>query len=222
MLIDANKGPGLVEALMRDLRDVAVKIRNPVVCIEQNEPRLLTIDSNFDEVVVEVRNGVLISCDDEQIASRMMGQVVRICDGEIVESTDDALVQEIVDAYTINHARQWKSNQIALHSKALQDSFVSLYSVGEMTSWLLKRAESFAFSESGDPQDAPHLALEASVRGITLEALCEKVDANAELFAQLQATISGVEGKHRDAVAQLSTFEDVAAYDYLSDWPSVN
>lgn len=224
MLTNTNKGPGLIQSLCANLLGVTLEIQNPVVSIAGREPKFLLSSSNeadLPPVTIWVLNGSVTACDDAAVGASMNGSVVTVIDGELMGSTSDDFVQELIDAYTLAHARKWKADQVALHGKAMQDSFVSLYSTGEMSSWPIKRAESLAFGASADPEDAPILAHEAAQRGITLAALCAKVDANSQAFAMLQATISGVEGMHRDAIAALTTFDQVNAYDYSTGWPPI-
>lgn len=77
----------------------------------------------------------------------------------------------------------------------------------EYGSWPLKLAE----AEAGG---GPMLEMEAAARGITLEALIAKVLANAASYAQLEATIAGTAGKHRDAINALQTKEELINYDW--------
>ena len=40
-------------------------------------------------------------------------------------------------------------------------------------------------------------------------------------LAALEAQIGGTDGKHRDAIASCTTFEEVAAYNWRTGWPEV-
>lgn len=136
-------------------------------------------------------------------------------------SSNDAAVQAIIDGYTVAQARARKSLDISLHAKALRDKVVATISPGEMASWSVKAAEAEKFGAGADPGECPMLSQEAAARGITLTELVLKVNGNAARFSLAEASIGGVDGKHRDAVAALETFEAIAAYDYSAGWPEV-
>lgn len=87
-------------------------------------------------------------------------------------------------------------------------------SPAEMSSWPLKLA---AANAGGGPM----LQLEAQYRGITEAELIALVLGSAAQLSTLEAVIAGVSGKHRDAIAALTTIEEVCAYDMRSDWPEV-
>jgi hypothetical protein len=134
-------------------------------------------------------------------------------------SSDDAAVQAIIDGYTLAQAKGAKCAGVLAHAKALRDKAIAAVSAGEMASWPIKRAEAAAF-HAGDTS-CPFLSAEAAARGITLGALVAKVDGNAARFQGLEAAIGGTDGKHRDAIMSLTTFAEIAAYDYSTGWPEV-
>ena len=136
-------------------------------------------------------------------------------------SSDDVAVQAIIDSYTLAEAQALKANEVLEKAKALRDKAVRAISAGEMASWPIKLSEAAKFAASGLPADAPMLSAEASARGITLAALVAKVGGNASTFSTLEAAIGGVDGKHRDAIKALTTFDEVSAYDYSAGWPGV-
>jgi hypothetical protein len=148
------------------------------------------------------------------------GHFVRFHDN-VLECSDEAAVQAIIDAYTLDALKTGKCALVLAHAKALRDKVVAAVSPGEMASWPIKAAEATKFDTTGDATQCPMLSAEAASRGITVAELVVKVDGNATMFSTLEATIGGTDGKHRDAIKAMTTFEDVAAYDFSSGWPAV-
>jgi hypothetical protein len=148
------------------------------------------------------------------------GESLAQVDG-VWQASDDATVQAIIDAYTLADAKAEKSRAVTLHAKALRDKVVSMISAGEMASWPIKAAEAQKFAASGDASLCPMLSAEATARGITVAELTAKVNGNAARFIAAETSIGGADGRHRDAIAVLTTFEQVADYDYSTDWPEV-
>jgi hypothetical protein len=135
-------------------------------------------------------------------------------------ASDDAAVQAIVIGYSLQQAKDWRCNEVALYAKVLRDTLMWLTSPLEAASWPLKLAEARAWATSGDATVAPTLAQEASCRGVALAAMCGLVLANAAALAPLEASIAGIDGAHRDAIRVLGSFEAVLAYDYTANWPA--
>ena len=148
------------------------------------------------------------------------GQVLKEENGVWV-SSDDAAVQAIIDAYSLDNAKAYRAAQVSAYAKTLRDKVIVSISAGEMASWPIKLAEAAKYAQTGQSSDAPMLAAEAQARGIELAALVQKVGGNATTFAGLESAIAGVDGKHRDAIKACSSFDEVAAYDYLTGWPEV-
>lgn len=148
------------------------------------------------------------------------GVAVGIHDGNWYCS-DEAAAQALIDAYTLTDAIKWRQAECLAVAKSLRDKVVAHISAGEMAAWPIKRAEAMAYAQSGNPADAPILSAEAAARGISLPAMLAKVQSNASTFAALEAAIGGADGKHRDTLASLASFEAVAAYDLTVGWPSV-
>lgn len=142
-------------------------------------------------------------------------------DGEGWKCSDEFVAQVIIDSYTLDDAKDLICGRIIEHSKALRDRKLQSVSPGEMAAWYLKLSQSKAFAASGLATDAPDLVAEAEARGITLAELCAKVDANAKALAALEAAIAGREGFHKDKVRAMTSFEDVAHYDYRTGWTEV-
>lgn len=148
-------------------------------------------------------------------------------DGQFVtpNPTDEPLIQQIIDNFPMPdllvETKITKCSQILAHSKMLRDRAVSAVSKGEIASWSIKRSEALLFQASGQASDCPMLAIEAQARNIALGSLVTKVLANSSRYSLLEATIGGVDGKHRDAVMALTTADEVMAYDYSAGWPGV-
>lgn len=137
------------------------------------------------------------------------------------QASDDAAVQAIIDAYTLAQAKAERMRESLVIAKGLRDAVVADISSGEMASWSIKREEALAYAASGNPADAPLLSAEAQARGIPLDAMLAKVSANTGRFQAAEAAIGGADGRHRDAIAALSTFEEIAAYDLTAGWPDL-
>lgn len=89
----------------------------------------------------------------------------------------------------------------------------------EMAMWPAKIAEAREYlAAPGSPPTPPMLRVEANARGITVDALAERVMNNANAHALAEAFIAGVAGKHKDALRALATVEDVLAYDIDAGW----
>lgn len=138
-------------------------------------------------------------------------------DGAWIASNDGA-VQAIIDAYSIEHARVRKYAAVSMHAKNSRDLITASIAAGEMAAWPIKRAEAEQYA-SGSTADCPTLSAEALARGISLEALVAKVLANAARFVAAEVAIGGADGRHRDAIATLDSFEAIAAYDFSTGWP---
>lgn len=122
---------------------------------------------------------------------------------------------------TIENIKTLKQAEVSAYAKGLRDQVVKAISVGELASWSIKLSEASKYAQTGQASDAPMLDAEAVARGITLAELVGKVGGNATTFAGLEAAIAGADGRHRDAIKTLTTFEEVAAYDFSTGWPEV-
>lgn len=136
-------------------------------------------------------------------------------------SSDDVAVQALIDGYTLEQAKAFHKAEITAHAKALRDKVVSAVSAGEMAAWSIKQAEARKYAATGLASDAPMLSAEAEARGVTVADIVARVGGNAARFATLEARIGGNDGRHRDALDALTTFEAVSAYDYSTGWPEV-
>lgn len=146
-------------------------------------------------------------------------QVVQL-DG-VWMASNAAEAESVVQAYTIEQAIAHRQAECLAIAKGLRDKAVSGISAGEMAGWPIKLAEARAFAADPANAQTPMLAAEAAARGVTVAELVGKVGGNSTRFAALEAAIGGADGRHRDALAKLTTFEDVAAYDLTVGWPVV-
>lgn len=148
------------------------------------------------------------------------GHWVQMVDN-VLTTSDDVAVQALIDGYTLDDAKAEKCALVLAHAAKLRDAVTAGISAGEMAAWPIKRAEAERYDLEGEQAQCPMLTREAECRGITLAELAAKVNANAARFEAAEAAIGGTDGKHRDAINALTTFETVAAYDFSIGWPEV-
>jgi hypothetical protein len=141
-------------------------------------------------------------------------------DGVWVSSNDTA-VQAIIDGYSVQDAKTYAITEVLKKAKGLRDAVVASVSVGEMASWSIKAAEAAKYRATGDAAQCPMLNIEATARNITLEALVTKVEGNSARLSAIEANIGGVDGRHRDNIAAMTSFEQICQYDYNAGWPGV-
>lgn len=164
----------------------------------------------------------------------------KIRDNQIVRLSDGALIPVAEDNGDYQQYLQWQAlgNQAkvedltpALESaKASVGLKIKLYGADrriqltgpigppESASWTEKERQAKAYMASGNPADAPMLALESSVRGVTLDFLVRVVLGNAEGLRLAEAYFAGIQGRHYDTMQSLPTAQAVLAYDYTTDW----
>jgi hypothetical protein len=147
------------------------------------------------------------------------GCPVHVMDGALV-ATDEAAAQAVIDTFTLAQAKAARCAEVSLYSGVVRDRFMAGKSAAEMASWPLKVAQAVTYTASGDASQVPMLAIEAQARGVTLSTLVAKVNANAQAFSALEATIAGIDGKHRDAIMALDSFAAVASYNIAAGWPA--
>ena len=134
---------------------------------------------------------------------------------------DAAAVQALIDGYTLAQAVAHRQAECLAIAKRLRDRAVAGISAGEMAGWPIKLAEARAYAADPANAQTPMLAAEAAARGVTVADLVGKVGCNSARFAALEAAIGGADGRHRDALSKLSSFEAVADYDLTAGWPEV-
>lgn len=119
-----------------------------------------------------------------------------------------------IEFETIEEAKANRIAVVDVVAMSLRNQVTSNTSPAEMASWSIKLAEANAGG-------GPMLALEAQYRGITTADLVTKVLDKANQLSMIEAQISGVAGKHTDAINALTTIQEVVAYDMRPDWPVV-
>lgn len=146
------------------------------------------------------------------------GHMFRQENGEWISSNDPA-VQAIIDAYTTSDAASYVSDKIDENAKRLRDKLSKNLSPSEMAAWATKKTEADRFQVSKQNTDAPTLTIEAGFRGVTVQALVNKVLANFDTTSQRESRIAGVAGGHKDAIKSLVSFAAIANYDWSTGWP---
>lgn len=141
--------------------------------------------------------------------------------GVMQTASDPAAVQAAIDGYTLDQAKAARSIESQRIARELRDRVVAGVSPGEMAAWSVKRAEAQAYAQTQDPAVAPLLSAEATARGVTLQHVIARVASNAASYAAMEAAIAGADGRHRDAIAALTSFDGVAGYDLTVGWPEV-
>lgn len=141
--------------------------------------------------------------------------------GGLGDPAREADAQAIIDAYTVAEAKAWLKTQVADRARDVQDAFIAArcYSVGEAASWPVKLSQARAYQASGKPTDAPMLQAESAASGRTLADVASRVLNNGDAFSAFTAQCAGNRQKHQDAIDALTTFEQVATYDYSTGWP---
>ena len=132
-------------------------------------------------------------------------------------SSDDTAVQAIIDGYTLAQAKAEKKREVSSMARTKYDAVTAGISAAEMAGWSILLSEAVAYRAGSTTH--PALTAEASIRGITVAALVAKVEGNAAAFQAARAAIAGTDGKKRDEIDALTTFEGVAAYDVAGGWP---
>ncbi|MDD2898993.1 MAG: hypothetical protein PHI31_09800 [Desulfuromonadaceae bacterium] len=125
----------------------------------------------------------------------------------------ETIAQIVADAKTV------KSRECDLLAKSKREQLTATIAPGEMASWPIKRAEALAYQSTGQATDAPNLVVEADAREIPLEVLVDKVMAKAAQLSYIEAHLAGINGKHNDAIALLTTAAAVRDYDITTGWP---
>jgi hypothetical protein len=137
-------------------------------------------------------------------------------DGVWISSDDDA-VQRIIDDYTLEQAKAEKRREVSAVARQKYNLVTAGISAAEMAGWPILLSEAVAYRASGIVGAAIHS--EATIRGIGVADLVTKIEGNAAAFQSARAAIAGTDGKKRDEIDALETFEAVAAYDINGGWP---
>lgn len=143
---------------------------------------------------------------------------VRVSDGATGEDVDNAIMQ-IDSSYSITACADYVCKIIDEIATNKRNKVIAPYSPGEMAAWPIKRAEALAYQASGNATDAPNLNAEATARGMPLPTLVNKVLSDAARFSWIEAHIAGTSGKHRNAIRNCQTIEEITSYNYNTGWP---
>jgi hypothetical protein len=118
---------------------------------------------------------------------------------------------------TLDEAKLKVISDVEQFAHDLRFFFCSASSPYEAASWTIKRAEANLYP--APESSLPMLALEAHIRGVPLSTIVDKVIQNGNKLSMLEASISGVSGKHRDIISNLNIVDDVLNYDWSAGWP---
>lgn len=136
-----------------------------------------------------------------------------------VPDFDVAAAQAVVDAWPLAAAIAERCAEVEAIACSHREAAVVGVSPAEMASWPIKRAEALAWQAAPGAAAMPMLTAEAVARQVNVEVIAGRVLANAAALADLEATIAGVSGRHRDALRAMTSFGEVAAYDIQIGWP---
>lgn len=133
-------------------------------------------------------------------------------------ANNDGAFNADVELETVEHAKAFVLKQSDAYAAYIRRTFLDPISPYEASSWPLKLAEAKAYT---DDASAPAVALEAMARGVNTAELVAKILAKAAQLAQLEAVISGTNGRHNDTIKALNSIEDLKAYDWRGGYPDV-
>ncbi|MBP8926260.1 MAG: hypothetical protein KBG75_10405 [Pseudomonadales bacterium] len=132
-------------------------------------------------------------------------------------SSDDVAVQEIIDSYTLEQAKAEKKHDVSARAREKYDLVTAGISAAEMAGWPILLSEALTYRASGSVGAA--IQAEATIRGSGVADLVTKIEGNAAAFQGARAAIAGTDGRKRDEIGALETFEAVAAYNVEGGWP---
>ena len=144
------------------------------------------------------------------------GVLIRVVDG-VEECSDETAAQAIIDGYTLAQAKAEKKREVSAKAREKYDLVTAGISAAEMAGWPILLSEALTYRASGTVGAA--IQAEATIRGIAVADLVTKIEGNAAAFQQARAAIAGTDGRNRDEIDALTTFEAVAAYDINGGWP---
>ena len=136
-------------------------------------------------------------------------------------SGETPLPPDVVGQLPLAEAQAARCEEINTYAAGLRNKAIRGRSAGEMASWSIKVAEAIAFNTTGNPASAPTLSLTASVRGMPLSSLVQRVIDQSAPFLQAEAYIDGTRGKHCDAVQAATDIRDVITYNWSTGWPTI-
>ncbi len=134
---------------------------------------------------------------------------------------DVPLPPDVLGQLPLADAQVARCEEINMYAAGLRNSAIRGRSAGEMSSWSIKVTEARAFVATGLAANAPTLALTATVRGMPLVDLVQRVIDQSAPFLQAEAYIDGIRGKHCDAILAATDVRDVVTYDWHAGWPTI-
>lgn len=123
--------------------------------------------------------------------------------------TEDGVFNSCEDPTTLEEAKEFALTEVANYSKYMRATILSVVSPFEAASWPLKLAQANSY-----PDNCQGLAIEAEARGVPLDALVAKVIQKGQQLAYVEAVIAGRTGYHSDRIKELTSLEEVIAYDW--------
>ena len=162
--------------------------------------------------VIDLDSGQQITPEDIELWGNYLAW---FRDGNI-PNPPDAIVEYIL---SIAEVKASKKEEIDKFAATLRSLFLPNISTIEMASWSIKQQKASEFIASSGVTINPILQIEASARGITVASLVNKIINKATLVSQLEATVSGLTGKHNDIVLALTTKQEVIDYNFKIGWP---
>jgi len=148
------------------------------------------------------------------------------------------LLPDPVGEMDLAAAKAARIADINAHAAGLRNQFVRGRSVGEMVSWSIKLLDAIAV-QAGQPTpfaallpqlqaqlglpvapDSVNHAL-ALLRGITEAEHAGKVISQAAAALAAEIASDAIRGRHCDSIATMTDPRDIAAYPWLTGWPSM-
>lgn len=152
-------------------------------------------------------------------AIRAAGHTIAIMDG-IPMCSDPSAVQLIIDTFDpLVSAKSIKKKAIDAYAAALRNVIVNGTSPAEMAAWGLKVLQAERV-QAGETTGTELIDSEAAVRGVTRTVMAAIVKGNSNGLTALETQISGNAGKHKDIIASMTDWHEVAAYNFSSGWPA--
>lgn len=135
-------------------------------------------------------------------------------------SSNDAVVQPLLDAYGLPQVVAEIQNQIAAFANTLFIQAAQDYTAQEMATWgvCYMEAQQYIANPSAS---VPNLTLEATTSGQTVSALAEIFVAKGNAYLQAKAQIAGTRTLHYNNVAVLTDISSALAYNFTTGWPKV-
>ena len=110
---------------------------------------------------------------------------------------------------------------ITNYSMQAYDAIAQSVDFRDLAAFQLRYDEIRLYASTKQASDAPFLSTEASVRGISLDALIPIVEARFKTYMDQCATVFGLAGKYSDLTDAAKTDADIAAIDPTVGWPGL-